>query len=120
MFDRYFVFAQSDHLRCGGQGGGRVIIHHLRADGGGARQWLLKRSEILAAAAFAALLCIAMSASAEVADLTASGFLIRHEVTVTGTPEAAWKALVDVGAWWNSDHTYSGNSTNLSIDARGA
>ena len=65
-----------------------------------------------------AALGIATSAAAEIADLTSSGFLIRHEVAVDATPEAAWKALVDVGNWWNSSHTYSGNAANLSIDAR--
>ena len=59
-----------------------------------------------------------MPAAADVADITASGFLIRHDVTVTGTPEASWKALVDVGSWWSSDHTYSGSASNLAIDAR--
>ena len=70
------------------------------------------------ATAFAASLCIALPAAADVLEVTGSGFLIRHDVTVTGTPEASWKALVDIGSWWNPDHSYSGNSTNLSIDAR--
>lgn len=73
-----------------------------------------------AVVAFAALMSAAAPALAlaDVLEVTASGFLIRHDVTVSGTPEVSWKALLDIGSWWNSDHTYSGNSTNLSIDAR--
>jgi hypothetical protein len=70
------------------------------------------------AVVLAATLCIATSAAAEVVDLTPSGFLVRHDVTVNATPEASWKALIDVGSWWNSDHSYSANATNMSLDAR--
>ena len=67
----------------------------------------------------AALLCFGTAAYAEVADMNASGFLIKHEVTVNATPANAYKALVDeVGSWWNSAHTYSNDARNLSIDAR--
>jgi uncharacterized protein YndB with AHSA1/START domain len=68
--------------------------------------------------ALAAALCMATSCFAEVTDSTPSGFLVRHELTVNATPEASWKALIDVGSWWNGDHTYSGTAANLSIDAR--
>jgi uncharacterized protein YndB with AHSA1/START domain len=70
------------------------------------------------AAAFVANLCIVTFAAAEVADLTPAGFLVRHDATVSATPEATWKALIDVRSWWNAAHTYSGNAANLSIDAR--
>ncbi len=66
----------------------------------------------------AALLCFATAAYAEVADMNASGFLIKHEVIVNATPANAYKALVDeVGGWWNPAHTYSTDASNLSIDA---
>ncbi len=67
----------------------------------------------------AALLCFATAAYAEVADMSSSGFLTKHEVTVNATPANAYKALVDeVGGWWNPAHTYSNDARNLSIDAR--
>ena len=67
----------------------------------------------------AALLCFATATYAEVADLNASGFLSKHEVTVNATAANAYKALVDeVGGWWNPAHTYSNDARNLSIDAR--
>ena len=49
---------------------------------------------------------------------TPAGFLVRHDVNVNAAPEASWKALIDVGNWWNSDHSFSGNAANMSIDAR--
>jgi len=59
------------------------------------------------------------SALAEVAQLTPNGFLVRYEKTIEAPPAMVWTALVDqVGAWWHPDHTWSGRSANLSIDAR--
>lgn len=67
----------------------------------------------------AALLCFVTAAYADVADMSSSGFLTKHEVIVNATPANAYKALVDeVGGWWNPAHTYSNDARNLSIDAR--
>jgi hypothetical protein len=57
-------------------------------------------------------------ANARVAEATATGFLVQHEVDVHVMPISAWKALIGVGAWWNPEHTYSGHARNLHIDAR--
>lgn len=69
-----------------------------------------------------AVALMAMGASvapAEVAQIAPGGFLIRHEATVAASPERLWSALVDdVDAWWHPDHTWSGDSGNLSIVAR--
>ena len=70
------------------------------------------------ATAYLAGLLFALSAAADVVDITPAGFLLKHEVAVSAAPEAAWKALVDVASWWNGDHSYSGNAANMSIDAR--
>jgi uncharacterized protein YndB with AHSA1/START domain len=67
----------------------------------------------------AALMCFVTTAYAEIADMSSSGFLTKHEVTVNATPANAYKAFVDeVGGWWNPAHTYSNDARNLSIDAR--
>ncbi|WP_229751085.1 hypothetical protein [Undibacterium terreum] len=71
-----------------------------------------------AALSLLALATLAGQANAEVADLTPSGFLIRHEIVVDQTPEQAYKTLVNIGGWWNPAHTYSGNARNMSIDAK--
>jgi uncharacterized protein YndB with AHSA1/START domain len=65
------------------------------------------------------LLSVAGSTSATVIDVAASGFAVKNEVTVNAPPDAVYAAVLhDVGRWWNGKHSYSGDSTNLSIDAR--
>ena len=46
-----------------------------------------------------------------------NGFIIENKIISRTTTEKAWKALIhNVGDWWPSDHTWWGNSQNLSID----
>lgn len=45
----------------------------------------------------------------------AGGFAVREEVEFAGSPANAWKRLIDVGSWWNPQHTYSGHSSNLTL-----
>lgn len=35
-----------------------------------------------------------------------------------GTPDAIWKALIDIGNWWNMDHSYSRDGKSMTIDTR--
>jgi hypothetical protein len=63
------------------------------------------------------LLCVAPALHAEIISATPNGFSIKHVVEAPGVPLAtAWAALSDVGKWWDPEHTYSGDSRNLSID----
>lgn len=58
-------------------------------------------------------------AAGAVLETTAAGFAVREEVTTTATPKAVYAAILHgVGKWWNSEHTFSGDARNLSIDAR--
>lgn len=53
-------------------------------------------------------------ASAEVLDAAANGFTVRHVVTIAAERQTVYKAAVTrIGEWWSSDHTVSGNATNL-------
>ena len=61
---------------------------------------------------------IAGSQLAVAAEIAANGFVVRHERAVQAPPARVYESLIQVGAWWNPDHTYSGDSKNLSIDAR--
>ncbi len=72
-----------------------------------------------------ALVCLCMSAAAAdsahaaVLDVSSSGFMTRSEVLINATPANVYATLLhDVGKWWNPEHTYSGKSANLSIEAR--
>lgn len=57
------------------------------------------------------------SAMATVTDSTSNSFTSRHEMSVKVSPGRVYHHFVNnVGQWWDSDHTYSGNARNLSID----
>ena len=66
----------------------------------------------------APLVLVVQAASAEVTDSSAHGFTTTHAVTLEADRIAAWRAAVfEVGQWWSSDHTITGNASRLSIDA---
>ena len=61
------------------------------------------------------VLLVPATAHAEVVSANAHGFEIRHIVqTVTPQP-AAFDAFAQIPQWWSKDHTYSGDSANLSL-----
>ena len=60
----------------------------------------------------------ATSPQAAVVGSSAGGFVIREEVEFAGPPAAAWKRLIDIGSWWDPQHTYSGRSSNLTLTLR--
>ena len=62
-----------------------------------------------------ALVSASAPAAADVVSASPNGFEIRETVPLVVKPEAAFAAFARVGAWWNKDHTYSGNSANLSL-----
>jgi hypothetical protein len=58
-------------------------------------------------------------AAAEVESADASGFKIASQLVVDASREDAWNAAIkDIGKWWNSDHTISGDAGRLHIDAK--
>lgn len=59
-----------------------------------------------------------LPAQAEVKSVSAQGFQVQHLMRVNAPPAKVWASLIDVGRWWSSEHTYSGESGNLSIDPR--
>jgi hypothetical protein len=61
--------------------------------------------------------CGAQSAGAEVTAATDAGFASHNQVEIAVSPEAAWQAMLQPGLWWNGEHTYSGSSANMSLDA---
>jgi hypothetical protein len=57
-------------------------------------------------------------ARATVVDSTQAGFLVRSEAVVHAAPDSVYRALTGrIGAWWDPEHTFSGDSRNLSLDA---
>ncbi len=55
---------------------------------------------------------------ADVVDRGPNGFTLKTAVEIPAPPSRVYRTLVDVGAWWDREHTYTGNARNLSIDAR--
>ena len=62
------------------------------------------------------LLAATTPVSAEVVNASANGFEVRETVPLVVPPEAAFKAFGELPAWWDPEHTYSGNSSNLRFD----
>ncbi|HEY6351621.1 MAG TPA: ATPase [Candidatus Angelobacter sp.] len=74
------------------------------------------RKSVLAILVFA---LAQMAGLAEVADSGANGFTIKIVTSIHAVPADVYKKLVhNVGDWWNSQHTFSGDAHNLSIEER--
>ena len=72
---------------------------------------------VVAAAAVAAL--HGTTAGDALAQAPASGFSFRHEAPIQAPRADVFRALVEqVGSWWDSEHTYTGDASNMSIEAR--
>lgn len=57
-------------------------------------------------------------ALAEVTDAAAGGFTTVNEVIIDASGDVVWQAAIrDVGLWWSSDHTISGDASRLRITA---
>jgi hypothetical protein len=57
-------------------------------------------------------------ADAAVTDRTPGGFTVKISVPVSAPPDIVYASLVrHVAEWWDQEHTYSGDSKNLSIIA---
>lgn len=69
----------------------------------------------LTGAFVAAALAMHVPAAAELTLTTEAGFVSRHEMVVKATPTQVWLALISPAGWWRSEHTWSGDSKNLSL-----
>ena len=63
-------------------------------------------------------LVAAAPASAEVVSSSSSGFVLRHSVQLVVPVDRAYAAIGELPRWWSKDHTYSGDSANLSLTMR--
>jgi uncharacterized protein YndB with AHSA1/START domain len=76
-------------------------------------------SQLLRGLLLAAVGGLSTTAHGAVVDASPAGFTVENSETVPVTVDAAWQALVaDVGRWWPADHTWWGDASKLSIDAR--
>ncbi len=68
--------------------------------------------------AIAGLIAISLPASAEVVEASPAHYTLKHEATSTLAPEAVWEKLMHPEKWWHPDHTFSGDSANLTLEAK--
>jgi hypothetical protein len=71
-------------------------------------------------ASFAAAVLICQGwAFAEVADSSTNGFTVKTSITIQAAPEEVYRRLIhNIGDWWNPQHTFSGDSRNLTMDEK--
>ena len=69
----------------------------------------------LAVITTAAALLIAAPAHAEVKETWAAGFRLESRAVIAASPGKVWAALGEVGQWWDSAHTYSGDAANMTM-----
>ena len=72
------------------------------------------KSVVLAVAAAA----LAGPAMAEVTATDPAGFVSTHKLVIAAPPEKVWDTIAKPSLWWSKDHTYSGDSANISWDTR--
>jgi uncharacterized protein YndB with AHSA1/START domain len=70
------------------------------------------------AALVAVGLGLASPAATAVVDSQPNGFEVREEAQIAAPPAQVYAALGQIGQWWSSDHTYSGDARALSLDLK--
>jgi uncharacterized protein YndB with AHSA1/START domain len=73
----------------------------------------MKRAFAIALQLLAAL---AMPALAETSNVSPAGFVSSFREEVKAAPDDVWKAIVALPRWWNNEHTWSGQASNMSLD----
>lgn len=58
---------------------------------------------------------LSFASQAEVIKASTDHFTLKLEAETELSPDQAWARLIDLPSWWLSDHTYSGDSQNLSL-----
>lgn len=64
----------------------------------------------------ASLLVAVPSAHADVVSRSEAGFVVRLSSEVTAPAADAWKTVLTPAQWWQSQHTFSGDAANISLD----
>ena len=64
-------------------------------------------------------LSLPLACRAEVSNIAANGFTIRHTVATGATGDIAWKTMTrHVDEWWNPEHSWSGSAANMYIEPK--
>ena len=63
-----------------------------------------------------ALACAVVPLSAEIVDSSANGFTVKETVNIQASPQDVYAKIFKIGDWWSSDHTFSHDAHNLSLE----
>jgi hypothetical protein len=64
------------------------------------------------------LLACAAGLSADVLDSAPGGFTVKQTIAISASPQDVYAKIFHVGDWWNSAHTISQDSHNLSLEEK--
>ena len=64
------------------------------------------------------MLIVPCIANADVIESDQQGFIIKIERTASADVKTSYQQFLNVGQWWNGDHTWFGDAENLSIEAK--
>ena len=70
---------------------------------------------IIGLAAGIAALALGGMARAEVVEASPTGFQVKQSAEIAAPADKVWAALGQVGSWWDSQHTWSGDAKNLTL-----
>jgi len=65
-----------------------------------------------------ALALVAGTADAAIVDAQPGGFQVSLPATIKAPPGRVYAALGEIGRWWSPDHTFSHDSSNLTIELK--
>jgi uncharacterized protein YndB with AHSA1/START domain len=74
--------------------------------------WLITSPWVAITAIFAG------TVHAEVVSVSANGFEVREQLHMELPAEKIYEAILSPARWWSSEHTYSGNAANMTLDPR--
>lgn len=69
----------------------------------------------LISAVFTGALCGATPGTAEVVSTSEQGFVTRDTASVAASPLETWLALIKPEDWWNDQHSWSGDASNMRL-----
>lgn len=75
-------------------------------------------NKLMSFAATMAILGFSQQAQAEVVASAPDHFTLKLEAETDLSPDELWERLVNPSNWWLSDHSFSGDANNLSLDAQ--
>ena len=56
--------------------------------------------------------------AADVVDSSAAGFTVKNTITIQASPQEVYAKFFKIGDWWSSDHTFSHDAHNLTLDEK--